>query len=209
MEDKDENIEHAPVLTQETTISNAMQTIIKLTQHYQDSTLKYSQAIQNYNHEIEKIKAYITKAIESKSEEENIFLKCDNEVKYLSRVLEDTNAEFHKEIHALEELENEYRHSIDNSVYMRITLKKKQTLKKSLDKIEVQEEELLSQELERLNILDKLSPKRKEVEALQKELEHLELEKKHYESSKLQQVIQLPTLSTPIEDVIDIGTEEE
>lgn len=207
MENK--NIDYVPAISEEKTISNAMQTIIKLTQHYQDSNLKYSQAIQNYNHQIEKLKARITKAIEAKREEENTFLNYDNDVKYLSRVLEDSNAEFHKEIDALDELENEYRDSIEDSVYMRITLKKKQALKKLVDKIEVQEEELLSHELERLNILEKLTPKRREVEALQKELEDVELEKKHYESSKLQQVIQLPTLSTPHEEVIEIDAVEE
>ena len=210
MENEDQTLDYAPVTTHETTITSASQAIVKLTQHYQDATLKYTQGIQNYNLEIEQMKNRIAEALKEKKEDEEIFSKIENEVNYYARSVRESNDIFHQDIDALEALEKEYKEVMELSTHRRIVTKKKHALKKLLDKIEEHEETLLSQELERLNILEKLTPKRKHVEHLQTQLKTLELEKTHYESTKLQQVIQLPTLSaTATEELIDIDTEED
>ena len=204
MENADKNPDYVPVTTHETTITSASQAIVKLTQHYQDATLKYTQGIQNYNLQIEQMKNRISEALEENKEEEEIFSKIENEVNYHARSVRESNDVLHQDIGALEALEKEYKDVMNLSTHRRIVTKKKHALKKSLDKIEEQEETLLSQELERLNILEILTPKRAHVRELQSQFKNLELEKKHYESTKLQQVIQLPTLSTTNrEELID------
>ena len=209
MKNADKNPDYVPVTTRETTITSASQAIVKLTQHYQDATLKYTQGIQNYNLQIEQMKNRIAEALEENKEEEEIFSKIENEVNYHARSVRESNDVLHQDIGALEALEKEYKDVMDLSTHRRIVTKKKHALKKSLDKIEEQEETLLSQELERLNILEILTPKRAHVRELQSQLKNLELEKKHYESTKLQQVIQLPTLSTTnSEELIEIDAEE-
>jgi len=210
MENTDKNIAYTPVATQnEPENTTKMQAIVEITQYYQEKTQRYSNGIQAYNLEIEKIKIRIDEAIRDKIEEEEHFSRQASEVKYHARIVGESNDTFHQTILSLDELETEYKESMQASEYMRIIKKKKQSIHQLLVIISDQEEQLLAQELERLNILEMLTPKRKELEALQNKLKTLELEKKHFESSQLQQVIQLPTLSTAKEEVIDIDTVDE
>jgi len=210
MKNTDENIDYIPVTTHNTTITSASHAVVMLTQHYQDATLKYTEGIQNYNLKIEQIKHEIKEAKKEKKKDEDNFVKIENEVNYYARSLRESNDAFHQDIDVLVALEKEYKDAMDSSSHRRIVNKKKQALKKSLEKIEEQEERLLSQELERLNILEILTPKRAYVKEQQRQLKTLEIEKIHYESTKLQQVIQLPTLSaTATEELIDIDAEEE
>lgn len=206
---QNENIANAPTLMgEETTNPETMHAIIELTQRYQETTQKYSQGIQNYNLKIEKLKTHIDELSNNKQEYEDIFVKLAHEVKYQVRILANTNDTFHHEIISLEELEMEYKESMKNSEYMKIVKKKKKVLYKLLNSIEEQEEQLFSQELERLNTLEKLTPKRKKVEELTKQLKTLELEKKYFESNQLQHILP-STLNLSTQEVIDIDTLEE
>ena len=210
MESTDKNIEYTPVTIQnESAHATTMQALVELTQYYQEGTQRYSQEIQKYNLEIEKTKDLIAQAQNDNKEDEEIFSKCAREVSYYARVIGESNDSFHQDIGSIEELQLEYKESMDASDFMKIMKKKNYALRKLLDKIAEQEEQLLNHELERLNILEKLTPKRRQIEQLQGQLKTLEREKKHFESSQLQQSIQIPTLTPPTKEVIDIDTVED
>ena len=210
MESTDKNIEYTPITTQnDITNSSTMSALVELTQYYQEGAQRYAQEIQNYNLEIQKAKDLIAEAVEATKEDEEVFAKCAREVSYYARGVGDSNEVFHQNIASIEELQQEYKESMEASEYMKILKKKKSALGKLLDKIAEREEELLNHELERLNVLEKLIPKRKHIEDLKVQLKTLEREKTHFESSQLQKTMQLPKLNTPTKEVIDIDTVEE
>lgn len=209
MENITENIKNPLVTKENDLVENvALHAMVELSQQYNKKTQHYSKTIQSYNIEIEKIKILIEDAIQSKKEDEDNFLSQIGEVKYHAKLVAKSNDTFHQDIHSLEELESEYKESMDASEYMKISRKKRQSLKKLLSYIEEQEEELLNQELTRINILEKLTPKRKEIETLQRKLKTLELEKQHFEYSQIP-FMYIPTLNNKKEDLIDIDTMEE
>lgn len=205
-----ENSNHVPVaMHNDSQQGKTLQAMIELNQRYQEDTKHYAQEIQNFNLQIETLKNDIEEAIEEKKEQEEECAKVTSEIGFQSRIIAESNDAFHQAIASLDELEIEYKESMEASEYMHIVKKKKHALQKLLDNIEAQEAALLNYELERLNILELLAPKRKHVEQLQKQLKTLEQEKLHFESNQLQQVLQIPMQTPSTVEVIDIDTVEE
>ena len=91
----------------------------------------------------------------------------DKNIEYTPVTIQgESNDSFHQDIGSIEELQLEYKESMDASDFMKIMKKKNYTLRKLLG------------------------------EQLQGQLKTLEREKKHFESSQLQQSIQIPTPPT-------------
>ena len=172
----------------------------ELENNYKNNALTYAKNIQDFSLQIEQCKSQIAQVMQDKEEEEMQVIFVKNELHHYEKLLQRLNESFSIEVKSMEELQSEYKEAVEKQDYEVIYTKKKEHLKNILDDIEEEENILLQKELERLNILLYLEPKRTRLKNLESQLHTLELNKQHYEATLLQQLTQI----NPIEDIKEI-----
>lgn len=165
--------------------------INEIDNYYKQGTLAYAEGISRYKVEIEKLLSSIEKAINDKQKEETVLLAAEQELAIDTRLLEGLQDDFMQKIHSIEELNTEYKDVLDEAGYTKLLTGKTKELHKVQDAIEELELTHLSHELERINCLEILEPKRREIDTLKESVKELELEKEHYASTKLHQLAQM------------------
>ncbi|PHS40704.1 MAG: hypothetical protein COB07_04125 [Sulfurovum sp.] len=189
-EDISENIQKALVHTvsQDTSIPAI---INEIDNYYRQGTLAYAEGISRYKVEIEKLLNSIEKAVNDKQKEEKALLAAEQELAIDTRLLEGLQDNFMQKLYSIEELNTEYKDVIDEAGYTKLLTGKTKELHKVQDEIEELELTTLKHELERINCLEILEPKRREIDILKESVKELELEKEHYASTKLHQLPQM------------------
>ena len=184
--------------------------IHELDGRYKEGIQAYTQQIQNYNIEIKTLK----KKLESEerlllNKERTIFV-IESSIKSEESSLEKLHFKFEKRVDSLYALQNEYKSILDTKQYEESRVRKEQDIEEVLLDLEELELSLLNKELERLNLLALLEPKRKELKELKSELERLELKKEYFESTALyNQNTLIATTPSNIEDVEILETTKE
>jgi hypothetical protein len=163
----------------------------KIDKHYQEGMFIYSETINMHTIKIEELKNQIASLLKKKEKEELILLNMEQNIGYEGRLLEKLNETFFQKIYSIDELKTQYAHMIEASEYAKILERKESELRLSLDEIEELEITLAQQELERINLLMELSPKRNAIMELEDNLKKIELEKESFASKKLHQIPQL------------------
>lgn len=179
---------------------------------YRQGVTEYKESIQRYNIEIEKFKYKIDEAREVCIEKEKKLLEVENRVAFESKTYEKLQAKALEKISSIVELQDEYRVVLDEEDYKKSLQRKENELLDCLDDIESVELILLNIELENLNLLELLEPKRRDLTELTLLLKEIEMEKAHFESMGLHKVanVQLENKnfwnegSTEIVDTIEI-----
>ena len=185
-----ENIQNTLTLTSSSGTS-VPAIINEIDDYYKQGAIAYAEGVSRYNVEIEKLQNCIEKAVNDKQEEEKILLGLEQELAIDNRVLEQLQDEFMQKLHSIEELNTEYKELVDEAGYTKLLVKKRRELYKTEDKIEELEITYLSHELERINMLAILEPKRHTIDTLKEDIKELELEREHFASTKLHQLPQL------------------
>lgn len=162
--------------------------IKEMEKRYTQGTLAYTESLHRYTIEIEKLKAQIKTSIAEKAAEEKSLTKIEHENLYNEKLLDRLSDQFCKKAESIEELNDEYSSIIDTKEYTKILLRKKKDITALQDEIDEIETSLLDRELERLNLLEKLEPKRMAIAQMEAEITQLELEKEHFGLTKLQQI---------------------
>lgn len=156
--------------------------------HFRQGILAYAEGIRRYTLEIQKLKAQIDAEKKNIEKDEEVLLVLKREVGYDEKLLQKHNETFSLKINSLQELNSEYKDMLDEAEHTKIFKRKKDELQELQDEIDELEMTLLDAELEHINLLLKLEPKRNFIAELQGELKELELEKDHFESTKLHQI---------------------
>ena len=185
-----ENIQNTLTLTSSSSTS-VPEIINEIDNYYKQGAIAYAEGISRYNVEIEKLRNCIEKAVNDKQKEEKILLVLEQELAIDNRVLEQLQDEFMQKLHSIEELNTEYKELVDEAGYTKLLVKKRRELYQIEEKIEALEITYLSHELERINTLTILEPKRQTIDTLKENIKELELEKEHFASTKLHQLPQL------------------
>ena len=165
--------------------------ISEIDNYYKQGAMLYAEGVSRYNTEIEKLLNRIEKAVNDKQKEETTLLALEQELAIDHRVLEQLQDEFMQKLHSIEELNTEYKELVDEAGYTRLLTQKRRELHKVQDKIEDLEITYLNHELERINALAILEPKRRYIDTLKENVKELELEKEHFASTKLHQLPQM------------------
>jgi len=189
-EELSENIQKALVQTVPNG-TNIPAIINEIDNYYKQGTLAYAEGISRYKIEIEKLLNNIEKAVNEKKKEETALLAAEQELAIDSRLLERLQDDFMRKLHSIEELNTEYKDVLDEAEYTKLLTGKTKELQKVQDAIEELELTYLSHELERINCLEILEPKRREIDTLKERVKELELEKEHFASTKLHQLPQM------------------
>ena len=180
--------------------------------YYKQGAMLYAEAMGRYNIEIEKLQNRIEKSKSNKQEEETKLLALEQELALDYRVLEQLQDEFMQKLNSIEELNTEYKELVDEAGYAKLLSHKTRELHRVENKIDELEISYLSNELERINFLVKLEPKRRNIEVLAESVKELQLEKEHFATTKLHQLPQMAFSSNEIhknEEVVDASILEE
>ena len=161
-DDITENIQNALTLTSaEGTYVPAI--INEIDNYYRQGATAYAEGVSRFNVEIEKLLNCIEKAVNDKQKEETTLLALEQELAIDHRVLEQLQDEFMQKLHSIEELNTEYKEMLDEAGYTKLLAQKRRELNKVEEKIEELELTYLSHELERINSLAILEPKRRYI----------------------------------------------
>ena len=189
-DDITENIQNALTLTSaEGTYVPAI--ITEIDNYYKQGAMAYAEGISRYNIEIEKLLNYIEKAVNDKQKEETTLLALEQELAIANRLLKQLQDEFMQKLNSIEELNTEYKELVDEAGYTKLLTRKTRELHKVEEKMEELEFTYLNHELERINALAILEPKRRYIDTLKENVKDLELEKEHFASTKLHQLPQM------------------
>ncbi|RLA71472.1 MAG: hypothetical protein DRG09_00060 [Epsilonproteobacteria bacterium] len=198
-----ENIQNTLTLTSSTATS-VPEIINEIDNYYKQGAIAYAEGISRYNVEIEKLLNCIEKAVNDKQKEEKVLVALEQELAIDNRVLEQHQDEFMQKLYSIEELNTEYKELVDEAGYAKLLVKKRRELYKIQEKIEALEIAYLSHELERINTLTILEPKRQYIDTLKENIKELELEKEHFTSTKLHQLPQLGLVNNVnTEEIVD------
>ena len=200
-----ENIQNTLTLTSSTGTS-VPAIINEIDNYYKQGAIAYAEGVSRYSVEIDKLLNCIEKAENDKQKEEKILLALEQELAIDNRMLEQLQDEFMQKLHSVEELNTEYKELVDEAGYTKLLAQKRRELYKIQDKIEELEMTYLSHELERINTLTILEPKRQYIDTVKENIKELELEKEHFVSTKLHQLPQLGLVNNEnTEEIVDIS----
>ena len=155
---------------------------------YKRGTLEYTESIHRYNIEIEKLKSQIEVENSKNAEEERALFAVENIIDYEVKLFESLHHKFTQKLESLVELRDEYKGSLEESIYNDKFSRKERELTMLLDEIEEKEISILNRELEKINLSTILGKKLKIVEELIRSLKEIELEKSYFESTELQKI---------------------
>jgi len=174
---------------------------------YKKGVLQYSETLQRYNIEIEKLKSEIGIETQRNIQEERCFFASETVLKHESKLFEQLHHKFSQKVSSLTELRDEYKESLEETVYNTKLIQKENELFSIIEEIEEKEIALLNQELEKINLSNILAKKLAKVEILKRSLKEIELEKNYFESTELQKLSYLNTeqltLSSKPNEVVD------
>ena len=165
-----------------------LSTINELDRRYKEEISLYSEKLQRYNVDIEKLRAKITVKEKEVSEAERELIADETLIEYESKNFEKLHNELSTKIASLSELADEYKSVLSKEEYSKKVASKKRTLLALLEEISEKESLLLNKELERLNHFSTHKERKKLLEQLQSEVKELELEKSYFESTELQKI---------------------
>lgn len=166
-------------------------TINELDRRYKENISAYSETLQRYNVDIEKVKNEIMNKEKDVTKAERALIADETLIEYESKNFEKLHNELSKEIALLSELADEYKVLLSEEEYQKKVTLKKRALVEILEEISEKERLLLNKELERLNHFSHYQEQQKLFEQLQSELKELELEKNYFESTELQKITSL------------------
>jgi len=202
MNDYREDVAHTiqNVLSKASTKSTIIPTIInEIDNYYKQGVLAYSEGINNYNLEIDKLQNLIDIEIKNKEKDEGTLLNIEQEIAIDARVLENLQDTFMQKINSIKELNIEYKELVDDRGYTKLLSRKTRELLQIQEELEALEITQLSHELERINSLHILEPKQKHIDSLKKNKKELILEKEHFASTKLHQLPLLGLTNTTVD----------
>ncbi len=163
---------------------------------YKYATLAYAEALSSFSSRIESLKLKIETLKVSMEHEERLYAGVEKEVEFEQIMLERLSDRFCTKAESIVELESEYKASLDQAEYKKILNRKKRELIEIQSEIDGIEDLLLQKELERLNMLEKLEPKRDRLADLKSRLKELEIEKQHFENTKIDHMAQIAKIAT-------------
>ena len=134
--------------------------VSEMKNHFRQGILAYAEGIRRYTFEIEKLKVQIDTEKQNIKKEEEVLFVLEREVGYDEKLLQRDNETFSKKVNSLQDLNSEYKDMLDNAEHTKLLKRKKDELQELLDEINEIEMTLLDAELERINLLLKLEPKR-------------------------------------------------
>jgi len=175
----------------------------EIEKHYRDGIIAYAEGMSRYVLETSKLKANISTEKKLIEKDEAALLLIERQVGYDEKLLQKYNNNFSKKIHSIQELNREYKEMLDNEEYLKLDKRKLHELQEILDEIEELEMTVLLRELDRVNLLLKLEPKRRVILTLERELQELKLDKAYFESTKLQQIALISNKEKPKDDTVD------
>jgi hypothetical protein len=214
-DDMSQNIENSLTIVSQNNTAQLPAIANEIDSYYKQGAMLYAEAMGRYNIEIEKLQNSIKNATLAKTDEEKKFLEIKQELALDFRILEQLQDEFMQKLSSVEELNSEYKELVDEAQFTKLLLHKKRALAKVESKIEELEITYLSNELERINFLAKLEPKRRHIDTLKESLKELELEKEHFATTKLHQLPQMAFSSNELsqknieDDVVDASIVDE
>jgi hypothetical protein len=214
-DDMSQNIENSLTIVSQNNTAQLPAIANEIDSYYKQGAMLYAEAMGRYNIEIEKLQNSIKNATLAKIDEEKKLLEIKQELALDFRILEQLQDEFMQKLSSVEELNSEYKELVDEDQFTKLLLHKKRELAKVESKIEELEITYLSNELERINFLAKLEPKRRHIDTLKESLKELELEKEHFATTKLHQLPQMAFSSNELsqknieDDVVDASIVDE
>jgi chromosome segregation ATPase len=190
--DISENVGNSLTIVQNNNTAEQLPVIAnEIDSYYKQGAMLYAETMGRYNIEIEKLQNRIKRAKSNKHKEETKLLALEQELALDYRVLEQLQDEFMQKLNSIEELNAEYKELIDEAGYRKLLSHKTRELKRVENKIDELEISYLSNELEHINLLSKLEPKRRYIDTLVENIKELELEKEHFAVTKLHQLPQM------------------
>ncbi len=187
----------------------SLHAVREIEHHYREGIIAYADGLSRYGLEISKLKANISTEKKLIEKDEAALIVLERTVGYDEKLLQKINDNFSQKIHSMQELDREYKDMLNNQEYKKLDTRKKHELQELLDETEELEMILLQRELERLNLLIKLEPKRGLIAELESELIELRLDKTHFESTKLHQIPRMLNNSKKEETPVEIEIVEE
>jgi len=202
-------IQHQPEAVQ-TQVAIALRDIES---QYAKGTQTYIEGIRHYTLHIAKLKSQIETLEDENKEQEKALSPLNDDIHYSQRLLDRLNEAFTQQVVTLEALDEVYAQVVEKETQKNILSQKQKELNRLLDEIEELETNLLSHELQRLNVLAILEPKQRQIKQLQTQIREAELEKEHFVTTKLPTFGYLGELAQEIvddaEDVVDIDVIDE
>jgi len=155
---------------------------------YQKGVIEYSESINRYNIELEKLRNEITITQEKSKKSENTLGNIEKSIEYQEQSLVALHQKFVQKTNSILELKTEYKDALDAQLYNATIKRKERDIFELIDEIEEMELSFLNKELQRINLEELLEPKRSLLEELNRNLKELELEKSYFESTGLQRL---------------------
>jgi len=177
--------------------------ITEIDRLYKKGVIQYTETVHRYNIEIEKLKSEIELESKKNSEEQRVLFSVESILEYECKLFESLHHKFTQKMESLIELREEYKESLEESIYNEKFSRKERELFICIDEIEEKEIALLNQELEKINLSNILGKKLKKVEELTRSLKELELEKSYFESTGLNQISNLKIEHQTPNEVVD------
>jgi len=194
-----EDIKNTSLTTQTSTHGKSMSTIVhEIDNYYKKGALAYTEGLSRYKVEISKLKNKIKKLTDDKEKEEIALKNIEQELVVNTRFLERLQDEFIQKLNSIEELNNEYKNVVQEKEYKKLLTQKSKALYKVQDELEDLEVTQLNFELERINTLELLEPKRREIMRIVECSKELELEKEYFTSTKLHQLPLMGSVNTEV-----------
>ncbi len=170
---------------------------------YKQGIIEYTESIHRYNIEIEKLKNEISLESSKNLKEERALLILEGILEHECKLFETMQHKFSQKLESLVELRDEYKESLEESIYKEKLSRKERELFSFIDEIEEKELGILNQELEKVNLSNTLAKKLKRAEELTFSLKELELEKGYFESTGLNQVSGFKLEHKPVEVIAE------
>ncbi|CAA6798752.1 MAG: Unknown protein [uncultured Sulfurovum sp.] len=167
---------------------NVISAIKEIDKLYKQGVLHYSESIHRYNIEIEKLKNEIELENKKNEEEQRSLFAIESILDHECKLFEKLHDKFMQKVASLVELRDEYKDSLEESMYNEKLSRKHSELFDLVDEIEEKEMALLNQELEKINLSNIFRKKVKKLEDLTRSLKEVELEKNYFESTELQKL---------------------
>ena len=167
---------------------NVISAIKEIDKLYKQGVLHYSESIHRYNIEIEKLKNEIELENKKNEEEQRSLFAIESILDHECKLFEKLHDKLTQKVASFVELRDEYKDSLEESIYHEKLSRKNSELLMLVDEIEEKEMALLNQELEKINLSNVFRKKVKKLEDLTRSLKEVELEKNYFESTELQKL---------------------
>ena len=162
---------------------------------YRKGTSSYLQKLHDFTAQIDTLKSEMAEILSDLEEEKKRLQTIETEIEVQMRMLDRINRDIHSKIDTLISLKSVLKKE-NPEAFEKLLDKETYTINALCDEAETMEIRLLETELNRLNIVEKITPLQEEFKKAERQLKKLEADKKAFEHLSIHDLPQLALAQT-------------